>query len=325
MSHVAITGVSGHIAQILLPLLENDTELDRVIGIDLVPPALEVSKLVFHNCDVRDPRIEELFFGVDTVVHLAFMIFHNYGDDARADDVNINGNINVFEAAARANARKLVVASSIAAYGIHPENDQPLTEESPIRGNEDFYYARAKSMIEKYLDLFCCRHRSMIVTRLRFCIVVGPSTDPARHIAYKSRLYCKARGDEQRANLLHESDAASAIYLALKRDVHGAYNVAGPQPELPSELARSIGMRVVTIPRFALRALGFYVRLQWRRGKISIPPVWMHVAGRGPMCVSTAKIEHELGWRPDYTTRQAFMETFADQKRPQQERTRGTR
>ncbi len=88
-------------------MLENDTELDRVIGIDLVPPALEVSKLVFHNCDVRDPRIEELFFGVDTVVNLAFMIFHNYGDDVRADDVNINGSINVFEASIVYNCARL--------------------------------------------------------------------------------------------------------------------------------------------------------------------------------------------------------------------------
>jgi len=315
MGDIAITGVSGHIAQALLPLLENDTELDRVIGIDLAPPALEMSKLVFHNCDVRDPGIEELFSGVDTVVHLAFMILHNYGDDARADDVNINGSINVFKAAARANVRKLVFASSIAAYGIHPDNDQPLTEGSPIRGNENFYYARAKAMIEKYLDLFCCRHQSIIVTRLRFCIVVGRFTNPAGYIAHKSGFYFKLRGTKQRVNLLHESDAASAIYLTIKQDAHGAYNVAGPEPELPSELARSIGMRVVKLPRFALKVLGFYVRLQWRRGKISIPPVWVHAAVQGPMCVSIEKIEHELGWRPYYTTRQAFMEISADQKR----------
>lgn len=37
MGDVAITGVSGHIAQILLPLLENDTALDRVIGIERHP------------------------------------------------------------------------------------------------------------------------------------------------------------------------------------------------------------------------------------------------------------------------------------------------
>lgn len=37
------------------------------------------------------------------------------------------------------------------------------------------------------------------------------------------------------------------------------------------------------------------------------------------MCVSTTKIEKEMGWRPNYTTRQAFMATFEnrDQLQPQ--------
>jgi len=142
MSVIAITGVSGQIARALLPLLENDAEVDRVIGIDLIPPQQwETNKLIFHSCDIRDPKIEQFFGKVDVVVHLAFMIFFSYGNEAEADNVNINGSINVFETAALAGVRKLIVLSSIAAYGIHPDNDQPLTEKSPIRGNEDFYYA----------------------------------------------------------------------------------------------------------------------------------------------------------------------------------------
>lgn len=157
----------------------------------------------------------------------------------------------------------------------------------------------------------------MVITRLRPCIVLGPSTDPARYGIYKGKFYFKVKGHEELMNLLHEDDMASAIYLALKRNAHGAYNVAGPVPELLSEIARAIGMRVITLPRFLLKALKILVRIQWRRGKNPIPPIWMYISEKGPMCVSTAKIEKELGWRPNYTTRQAFMATFESRDQPQ--------
>jgi UDP-glucose 4-epimerase len=45
--------------------------------------------------------------------------------------VNLAGSRNVFEAAVAAGAKRLVYASSVAAYGFHRDNPQPLTEETP--------------------------------------------------------------------------------------------------------------------------------------------------------------------------------------------------
>ena len=56
-------------------------------------------------------------------------------------DFNVRGTRNVFESARAAGASKVVYVSSGVAYGAHPDNDVPLTEESPLRANPDFPWA----------------------------------------------------------------------------------------------------------------------------------------------------------------------------------------
>ena len=47
--------------------------------------------------------------------------------------VNVEGTLNAFRAAARAGARRFVYASSVAAYGFHPDNPVGMTEDWPVR------------------------------------------------------------------------------------------------------------------------------------------------------------------------------------------------
>ena len=54
----------------------------------------------------------------------------------------MNGSVNVFHAAAEGGVRKIVYTSSAVTYGAHPNNPVPLTEDSPLRANLDFSYAR---------------------------------------------------------------------------------------------------------------------------------------------------------------------------------------
>ena len=66
------------------------------------------------------------------LVHLAFIILGGR-EETRA--VNLTGSRNVF-AARRAHVRRLVYTSSVAAYGFHADNPQPLTEDVQPRGSE---------------------------------------------------------------------------------------------------------------------------------------------------------------------------------------------
>ena len=71
-------------------------------------------------------RWRRSFDGADVAVHLAFAIFGGREETRR---VNLEGSRNVFEAAIEAGVKRLVYASSVAAYGFHADNPQPLTED----------------------------------------------------------------------------------------------------------------------------------------------------------------------------------------------------
>ena len=84
----------------------------------------------------------------DVVVHLAFMIM---GGAKESREVNLDGSRNVFEATVAAGAKRLVYASSVAAYGFHRDNPQPLTEDVPARGTAAHYYSAQKAEVEALL------------------------------------------------------------------------------------------------------------------------------------------------------------------------------
>src|SRR3982074_1699788 len=112
---VAVTGPTGTFGFGVLPLLQADARVDRVVGIARRPfdPAEHGwSKMEYRRGDVRDPEaLHEAFADADVVVHLAFMIPGTASRETiRA--INVEGTLNVFAAAAAAGAQRFVYASS---------------------------------------------------------------------------------------------------------------------------------------------------------------------------------------------------------------------
>src|SRR4051794_36813192 len=171
---VAVTGPTGEIGLPLMAELELDSAVGAVRGMARRPfdPAREGwEKAEYRRGDILDRgALAALFDGADVAVHLAFAIFGGREETRR---VNLEGSRNVFEAAIAAGVERLVYASSVAAYGFHPENPQPLTEEVPPRGSESFYYSAQKAELEAALDdLFGATDVDAYV--FRPCIVAGP-------------------------------------------------------------------------------------------------------------------------------------------------------
>ena len=110
------------------------------------PAAHGWKKVSYRQGDVLTRRaVAELVADADVVVHLAFLIM---GGPRETRAVNLEGSRNVFEAAVAAGAKRLVYASSVAAYGFHRNNPQPLTEEVPARGTTAHYYSAQKAEVE---------------------------------------------------------------------------------------------------------------------------------------------------------------------------------
>src|SRR4029453_19260796 len=93
--------------------------------------------------DIRDlALVERTVAGAGTIFHQAAMrsVPRSVADPLGANDHNVNGTLNVLEAARRAGVRRVVYASSSSVYGDRPElpkrEDQPPAPVSPYPGSK---------------------------------------------------------------------------------------------------------------------------------------------------------------------------------------------
>ena len=151
---VAVTGPTGTFGRALVPLLQQDDRVARVIGIarrPFDPAAHGWTKMEYRRGDVRDAdALGAAFEGADVVVHLAFLIVGGSAETTRA--INVEGTLNAFRAAAGAGARRFVYASSIAAYGFHRDNPIGMDEDWATRPADRLFYAREKAELEHLLQ-----------------------------------------------------------------------------------------------------------------------------------------------------------------------------
>src|SRR5438105_12633474 len=149
---VAVTGPTGEMGQAVVSALERSRDVGRVLGMarrPFDPAERDWKKVSYRRGDVLDrAAVDALVAEADVVVHLAFIII---GSEQESGAVNLDGSRNVFEATVAAGAKRLIYASSVAAYGFHRENPQPLTEEVPARGTPSHYYSDHKAEVEALL------------------------------------------------------------------------------------------------------------------------------------------------------------------------------
>ncbi|MCH8348409.1 MAG: NAD-dependent epimerase/dehydratase family protein, partial [Proteobacteria bacterium] len=216
MKTYCITGISGYIGQLLATKLARDAET-RVVGIDVKTPE-GLDNIVFHKIDIRDPAITDILQAeaVDTLIHLAFYT-HPEGDPKEALSVNIDGTKNILGAVVEAGARKFVMASSAAAYGSHPDNPVPMSEDEPLRPNEYFYYSWHKAEQERLAGDVLGSRPDIKTVILRPCHILGAVHNAASNYLRLERPMTMM-GFDPMVQVVHEEDVVEALVLALAPD-----------------------------------------------------------------------------------------------------------
>ncbi len=323
---VAITGPTGEIGQAVVASLERSREVRRIIGMarrPFDPRARGWKKVSYRRGDVLDRgAVEALVREADVVVHLAFMIV-GAAKESRA--VNLVGSRNVFEATVAAGTKRLVYASSVAAYGFHRENPQPLTEEVPARGTAAHDYSAQKAEVEALLAATRADSATADYV-LRPCIVAGPHAplliDSLPYTQISERLPGPVLSLLEGVpilkpvlpdpgvpfQLVHHDDVASAMRAAvLGRGAPGVYNLAGPGQLTIKQLADELGWYSMPVPELAVDAVADMVG---RLGFLPTQAQWI-AAFREPMIMSTSKARRELGWRPKHDALHTLRETIS--------------
>lgn len=320
---VAVTGPTGTFGFGLVPLLQADERIDRIVGIARRPfDASEHgwTKMTYRRGDVRDPAaLEEGFQGADVVVHLAFMITGT-ASLATIQEINVEGTLNAFRAAAVVGARRFVYASSVAAYGFHRDNPVGMTEEWPTRPAAHLFYAQEKAQIERLLEQEAAGHVGLGVYVLRPPIVLGPDVVGAKNVvpAPLAPLVRLLRGVAGRVPLpvlapqvpvqfIHEDDVGQAFLLCIVgAGAPGVYNITGDGVLSAAEVLRELGLTPIGVPAQLARA--------GARGVASLPFAppfagWAEAFSH-PAIMDASKAKRELGWRPRYSSLEALRATL---------------
>ncbi len=292
---VAVTGGSGHFGSNVIELLLADPEIERVICLDVVPPKITHNKLEFAKADVRDEAgLVRLFEGVDTVVHLAFLI-SRYRPKELYEGINVEGSKNVCRAAIEAGVTQIVYASSVAVYGLIRDHPVPIVEDSPRVHQPDFSYNDAKWRVEDFLDTFEQQHPRLIITRLRMVSALGPGQEsPIGNLLAKG--YIPSTSDVPWA-IVWAEDVADALMLALKKRARGAFNLSTDEPMSAKDLARAAGMRSLRFPRWLGVARAHFSLLAENLGwGNAIDPAWFKYSN-AILVLSSERAIKELGWK----------------------------
>lgn len=305
MSVVAITGVSGYLGQRLLDVLDQDSNVERIVGIDVEDPPSGALKLEFHRLDIREGELAKALPGTDVLVHLAYAL-DPMRDERLMRDINVGGTHNVLEAAASVDVRRLVYVSSGMIYGAHPDNDVPLTERSPLRANKDFAYASHKLESEVLVAAFAAAHPETVVTVFRPAIVFGPNVENFMSRALEAPRVFGVRGFRPPLQLVHEEDVAEALALAVRERLAGVFNVCADGWLEAAEVDAILGKRRIELPE----AVGFSLAERlWKAGISESPPAELHYLMH-PWVMSNERLRSQ-GWGPRHTNRRTLEETLA--------------
>lgn len=308
MQSILITGVSGYIGSKLCCLLDQSPEVGKIIGIDIKPPANKPEKLQFFKHDIRQ-SLAPIISGqkIDAVVHAAYVLppLHN---QALMEDININGTRNLLESCREFGVSNILYLSSATAYGFYADNENPLVETSPLRGNEDFTYANCKRILEGIIEEFANRNPDIPVTVLRPCNVVGPGFDnPISHY-FESKIVLLPK-ENMPFQFVHEDDLMAIMKLFLDKPISGAFNVGAQGTLEAKRIVRMLGNIPICLPYrllYWLNHIAWILRLKFIT---EFPSPAMEMI-RHSWVVSSEKLRDETGYRYRYNSLEAF-ETYA--------------
>lgn len=169
---VAITGSTGHLAAAVIPILINKGYHVKAL-IYKQEPTYYLSNLEFVKGSLNDTAsLNKLVEGCQVVIHCAARISLNSNRDPSVYETNMNGTLNIFNAAKQAGVRRFIHISSIHAYD-QKTADGSLNEESQYCSKKAPLYDQSKRDAQQ----FVLRQPSgqMEVLVLNPTSVVGPS------------------------------------------------------------------------------------------------------------------------------------------------------
>jgi nucleoside-diphosphate-sugar epimerase len=258
-ARILLTGSNGQIGTVLAATLSEQPGVAQVVRSDIALPAQPVSAHPFVMLDVLDAaRLRDVLarHQIDTVYHLsAVLSARGEADPARTWDVNLQGLLNVLDAARDGLVKKVFFPSTIAVFG--PNVPQDGTPDDAVL-NPTTAYGISKAAGENWcayyhqrwgVDVRCLRYPGVIGHQ---SLPGGGTTDYAVdifHQALASGRYECFLDAEQRLPMIHMDDAVRATLELMDAPAERVrrrtgYNLQGlsfTPAEIAAEIKKQLG------------------------------------------------------------------------------------
>ena len=308
---VLVTGVSRDLGRRFARMMTHEPGVDRVIGVDIVPPGGDIGRVSFVRADIRTPVIAKVIVkeNVDTLVHMSVIATPgSSGGRVPMKELNVIGTMQLLAACQQApRLERLVVKSTSTVYGASSRDPAMFTEEMEARRLPTSGYAKDVHEIEGYVRGFARRRPDVRLTIIRAANVLGPQVVSPMASYFRLPVIPTVLGFDPRLQFLHETDLLAVLAHSVRRDVAGTFNVAGDGVITLSQAVRRLGRQALPLPSFAAGQAGRWAR-QLKLADFSSEQLALLTYGRG---IDTTRMRELLGFRPAYTTAAAFADFAA--------------
>lgn len=310
-SVVLVTGAARHLGGLMVRSLVRDPTVDRVVGVDVVPPRRPLLGAEFVRADIRNPVIGRVLTsaGVDTVVHMGVIATSQQaGGRSAMKDINVIGTMQLLAACQKSDAvRRLVVKSTSSVYGAGPRDPALFTEGMSPKHPPTSGWAKDSVEVEGYVRGFARRRPDVEVSILRLANVIGPRVETAMTAYFTLPVIPTVLGFDARLQFLHEDDSISALHRAVTAPATGVFNIAGDGVLALSQAVRRTGRPTVSVPGAMLGVVGRALA-PTRLVDFSTEQVRFLTYGRA---IDTSRAMRELGFTAKRSTSAAFDEFLA--------------
>ena len=311
---IVVVGATGNIGTSVLRSLQNEENVESVLGLARRLPGLSMPKVEWASADVVDEDLVPHFTGADAVVLHAWLIQPSR-DLTKQWMVNVEGSTRVARAVKEAGVPSLLYASSVGAYSAGPK-DRRVDEGWPTGGVPSSYYGRHKAEVERRLDRLEAEAPEVRVVRMRPGLVFKKEAAEGIRRLFAGPFFPSLLAnpalinivpdiENLRSQVVHSYDVGEAFRLAIgNEDARGAFNLAAEPVLDAGEIGRILNARPVPMSAGLVRAgagLSWALRLQ------PVPPGWLDLSRNVPI-MDTTRARTELGWTPKYSADEALLD-----------------
>ncbi len=249
---VLVTGLGtfwgGRVAQ----ALEQDPNVDIIVGLDTTEPTVELERTEYVRVDANYSILSRIVRAtqVDTIIHTFLVVDPTQMSRRAMHEINVIGTMNLFAAASATSStvRNVIVKSSTMVYGCAPEDPVWFSEDTPRSQPSSAPVERSLEAVEGYVRDFAEDNPHVNVALMRFSNVIGAELETPLTRLLKLPVVPSMFGFDPRFQFVHEDDVIRSILFAFDHDLPGVFNVAGDGLLPWSEVAKLCGKRTIALP-----------------------------------------------------------------------------